>query len=55
MFYDAEGELCQKLRTTNNIPGTHLPSIISETIHPGTQKKYFYKPIVNGELIDIYC
>ena len=53
MFHDAEGELCQKLLTTDNISGTHLTSITSETIHAETQKKYFCKPIFNGEWNDI--
>ena len=52
MLHDAEGELCQKLLITDDIPGTHLTSIISETIHA---EKYFYKPIFNGESINIYC
>ena len=55
MFHDVEGELCQKLLTTDNISGTHLTSITLETIHVETQKKYFCKPIFNGEWNDIYC
>ena len=55
MLHDAEGELCQNLLTTDNIPGTHLTSVISETMHAGTLKKYFYKPIFNEESTDIYC
>ena len=54
MLHDAESELCQKLLTTDNIPGTHWTNIISETIYAGTQKKYLLKPMLNGESIYIY-
>ena len=55
MCHDAKSELCQKLITTENIPGTLLTNIISETIYAGTQEKYFFKPMLNGESIYIYC
>ena len=55
MCHDAKNELCQKLITTENIPGTLLTNIISETIYAGTQEKYFFKSMLNGESIYIYC
>ena len=49
MLHDAECELCQKLLTTDDIPGRRW------TIQAGTQKKYLNKPIFNRESINIYC
>ena len=48
MLHDAEGELCQNLLTTDNIPGTHLTSVISVTMHAGTLKKYFINLYLMG-------
>ena len=55
MCHDGKSELCQKLLTTENIPGALLTNIISETIYAGTQEKYFFKPMLNRESIYIYC
>ena len=55
MCHDGESELCRKLLTTENIPGTLLTNIISETIYAGTEEKCFLKPMLNGESIYIYC
>ena len=55
MSHHAENEVCQKLITINNFPGTPLIGNISETINARTLEKCFFDAIFKRQSIDIYC
>ena len=52
-FHDAESELCQKLLTIDGFPEILLIGNISETKNARTWRKYFPRPTLKEQLIDI--
>ena len=54
MSHDAESELCQKLLTRTDFPGTQLINYILGTIDGRTWKKCFFDPTFKEPSIDIY-
>ena len=53
--HDAKSQLCQKLLTIDDFPGTLLIGNISETINARTLKKCFFESTFKRQSIDIYC
>ena len=55
ILHDAKSELCQKLSSRDDFPGTPLIGNISEIIDATTSKKCFFELTFKVQLIDIYC
>ena len=55
MLHDAESELCQKLLTRGDFPGTPLLDNISKTINARTWRNIFFETTFEGQSTDIYC
>ena len=51
--HDAKSQLCQKLLTIDDFPGTLLIGNISETKNARLWKKYFFRRTFKGQSIDI--